>query len=184
MPPASSIPMPENKQDMIESDEHILVVVRKHWVGIVGIYALAIALAAATVAMAAFVLPQLELSHESLILVTIGGLFFSGLVFLFLFAMAYVYGQSHLTLTDKSCIQVIQRSLFNRKTSRLSMSNVEDVNVDQRGIIASIFNYGTLTIQTAGEEDNFIFNFCPCPNLYAERILDARQAYAQHHPVS
>jgi uncharacterized membrane protein YdbT with pleckstrin-like domain len=100
-----------------------------------------------------------------------------------LFVMAYVYHQSRLTLTDKSCVQVIQRNLFNKKISRLSMSNVEDVNVDQRGIIASLFNYGTLTVQTAGEEDNFLFTFCPSPNLYAERILEARQAYAQQHPV-
>jgi uncharacterized membrane protein YdbT with pleckstrin-like domain len=77
-------------------------------------------------------------------------------------------------------VQIIQRSLFNKKVSRLSMSNVEDVNAEQKGIIASMLGYGTLTVQTAGEEDNFVFSFCPNPNFYAEKILEARQAYVQH----
>lgn len=61
------------------------------------------------------------------------------------------------------------------------MSNVEDVNVEQRGIAAHLFNYGTLTVQTAGEEDNFVFSQCPNANIHAEQILEARQAYARQH---
>jgi uncharacterized membrane protein YdbT with pleckstrin-like domain len=75
----------------------------------------------------------------------------------------------------------MQKTLFNRKVSRLSMSNVEDVNEEQRGIIASIFNYGTLTVQTAGTEDNFIFTMCPNPAQLADKIIEARQAYAKSH---
>jgi len=183
MQPEQALATPDDNQDLIENNEHVIVVVRKHWAGIAAIYALGAALALAIVALAIYITPNLTLSHESLVLTSFAGLVVVGLFALFMFVAAYVYGQSHLTLTDKSCVQVIQRSLFNKKTSRLSMSNVEDVNVDQRGIISSLFNYGTLTIQTAGEEDNFVFTFCPKPNLYAERILEARQAYAQQHPA-
>jgi guanylate kinase len=59
------------------------------------------------------------------------------------------------------------------------MSNVEDVSEEQRGILASIFSYGTLTVQTAGEMENFIFTLCPNPAALADRIIEARQAYAQ-----
>ena len=73
----------------------------------------------------------------------------------------------------------MQKTLFNRKVSRLSMSNVEDVNEEQRGIISSLFNYGTLTVQTAGTEDNFVFTLCPDPTKLADKIIEARQAYAR-----
>jgi uncharacterized membrane protein YdbT with pleckstrin-like domain len=76
-------------------------------------------------------------------------------------------------------VQIIQKSLFIRKISRLSFSNVEDVTAEQRGILASIFNYGTLLIQTAGTEDNFEFKYCPTPNKYADEIIEARQRYAR-----
>jgi hypothetical protein len=44
--------------------------------------------------------------------------------------------------------------------------------------LQTIFNYGTLTVETAGEMRNFVFPYCPNPNKYADQILDARQAYA------
>ena len=97
-----------------------------------------------------------------------------------LLAAVYVYHKSSLTLTNKSCVQLVQRTLFNKKISRLSMSNVEDVNVEQKGVISSMLGFGTLTIQTAGEEDNFVFTFCPSPNTYAEKVIEARQAYVRH----
>jgi hypothetical protein len=61
------------------------------------------------------------------------------------------------------------------------MSNVEDVNVQENGFLPTILNFGTLTVETAGEEDNFIFPMCPSPNHYAEIILEARQKYAETH---
>jgi hypothetical protein len=183
MQPDQAMAAPDNNQDLIEKNEHVIVIVRKHWAGIAVIYAMAALFIFSLVVIAIYVTPNLELSHQALALLTLVGLAVVGFLALILFVMAYIYRQSHLTLTDKSCVQVTQRNLFNKKTSRLSMSNVEDVNVEQRGLISSLFNYGTLTIQTAGEEDNFVFTFCPNPNRYAEQILEARQSYAQHHPI-
>jgi hypothetical protein len=110
----------------------------------------------------------------------VGGTIFALAMLIFvLFVATYVYRQSRLLITDRSLVQVMQRSLFIRKVSRLSISNVEDVSAEQRGILPTILNYGTLIIQTAGELDNFIFPTCPDPNKYAHIIIEARQAYAQ-----
>lgn len=182
MPPETTPQNSNNPTDMIEGSEHVLVVVRKHWAGIVGIYAIATLLAVALIGLAVVVLPQMNLSYQSNVLLALSAVVVVGAFMLILATMIYVYHQSKLTLTDQSLVQVIQRSLFNCKTSRLSMSNVEDVNVEQTGVIANIFGYGTLTVQTAGEEDNFVFTYCPTPNIYAERILEARQSYARQHP--
>jgi len=38
-----------------------------------------------------------------------------------------------------------------------------------------MMNYGTLKIETAGEQTNFSFTFCPNPNHCAKVILDARE---------
>lgn len=89
----------------------------------------------------------------------------------------YVYRQSRLLITNKNVTQIIQRSLFSRKVSELSMSNVEDVTAEKDGIIAAIFDYGRLNIQTAGEIENFVFTYCPKPNNYGRVILDAHQEY-------
>lgn len=175
---------PNDAADLIENNDRVLAVVHKHWIGIVGMYILAVAAAVTSIALAVFVIPDLQLSSEAIRLATavavVAAIFLAGVFYVII----YVYDQSKLTLTDRSLVTLVQRGLFNKKTSRLSMSNVEDVNVDQRGIIAHLFNYGTLTVQTAGEEDNFVFSQCPNANVYAEQILEARQAYALHHPAN
>ena len=61
------------------------------------------------------------------------------------------------------------------------MANIEDVTASQTGILPTIFNYGTLHIETAGEQNNFIFLYCPNPNAYAKALLDARLNFITDH---
>ena len=167
-----------------------MTVVRRSVIGLVGIYLVAI-LAVAAITTLVIVLSPGTFQTSS---ATISGplsaiiLLAAVLLVLILFTATYVYRQSRLLVTDKSLVQILQKTLFIRKVSRLSMSNVEDVNEEQRGLLASLFNYGTLTVQTAGTEDNFVFTLCPNPTSLADRIIEARQAYAksieeeQEHP--
>lgn len=193
MPPApTSTPAPESPSeippgaskadcDLLESDEHIVTVVHRHPIGIVAIYIEALLGTIAIIGLMLVVAPSFmdNLSGESYSLFIAGVIMAVALLSLILFIATYVYRQSRLIVSDKSLIQIIQRGLFIRKVSRLSMSNVQDVAAAHNGFLATIFNFGTLTVQTAGEEDNFVFPYCPNPDFYADKILDARQAYAR-----
>jgi uncharacterized membrane protein YdbT with pleckstrin-like domain len=112
-------------------------------------------------------------------LASVGLIFAATFVGIGLLIATYVYRKCELIISDKHVTQVIQRSLFNREVSELSMSNVEDVAAEKKGIIATIFDYGRLRIQTAGALENFIFTYCPSPNHFGKVILDARQSYAE-----
>lgn len=105
---------------------------------------------------------------------------FIGLIFLVL--ASRIYKGNQLIVSDVNVTQVLQVGLFNRKVSELSMHNVEDVTSEQKGVMQTFFNYGTLTIETAGEQNNFIFVYCPNPNAYAKALLDARQQFFAKHP--
>jgi uncharacterized membrane protein YdbT with pleckstrin-like domain len=184
-PPATPPPLQgvskHADQDMLEPGECILTVVHRSIIGLIGIYLVSIAAIAAIFALFIAISPDTFDATGDEISPALGAIFLLGavLLVLVLFTATYVYRQSRLMVTDKSLVQVVQKTLFIRKVSRLSMSNVEDVNEEQRGILASIFNYGTLTVQTAGTEDNFIFTLCPNPAGLADRIIEARQAYAK-----
>lgn len=167
--------------DMLEAGERLLSVVRKHRIGLIGIYLEAITAVVAIVAILVTVTPSTfqNLSGSTARLLTLG--IISGLAALifFLFVATYIYRQTRLLITDRGLVQITQSSLFIRKVTRLSFSNVEDVSAEQRGILPTIFNYGTLLVQTAGTMDNFEFKFCPNPNRYADIVIEAREAYAQ-----
>lgn len=180
---AKEKPLPAGgDDDLLEPGEHILTEVRRHTIGIAAIYIEAVLAIAAIVAVAIFAGKAVEdnVSGQARDLVLGAAVLVIALVVLIVMAAVYVYRQSRMFVTDRSLVQVLQRGLFNRKVSRLSMSNVEDVSADQAGLLPSMFDYGTLTVQTAGERDNFIFPWCPKPNHFAERILEARQAYADN----
>ncbi len=166
---------------MLEAGEHVVTIVHRHPIGIIAIYLEALIGILAITGLGYLVFSDRlhNLSGQAYRLMIGIVIVLVGLVALIILVATYVYHQSRLIVTDKSLVQVIQKGLFIRKISRLSMSNVEDVSAAHSGILAMMFNFGTLTVQTAGEEDNFIFIYCPNPDYYAERILDARQAYAR-----
>lgn len=187
-PPAEPPPLHEKAPAMarLDADEHVVTIVHRSFIGLVFIYLEALGAVAALLALAILAFPDLfsELSANSNMLLGAAVVFAMALIFFILFLATYIYRQSLLIVTDKNLIQILQKGLFVRKISRLSMSNVEDVTAEQKGILPTIFNYGTLMVQTAGEMDNFIFPYCPNPNKYADQILDARQAYANRHEDS
>jgi uncharacterized membrane protein YdbT with pleckstrin-like domain len=165
---------------LFNSDEHVVTVVHRSIIGLVYIYLFALAAVVALIALAVLAFPSIfsSLSDNSNMLVLAGMVFAIALVFFILFIATYVYRQSKLIVTDQNLIQILQGGLFSRKISRLSVSNVEDVTADQHGFLPTIFDYGTLVVETAGEMKNFIFPYCTNPNKFADQILDARQAYA------
>lgn len=184
-PPPIASKAPSSDADMLEEGELVLSIVRRSLVGLALIYLVAIAAVAAVIGLIIAVSPSAFETSDGNFSASLSAIIFLSvlLLALILFAATYVYRQSRLLVTNKSLVQVMQKTLFSRKVSRLSMSNVEDVNEEQRGFWATFFNYGTLTVQTAGTEDNFVFTLCPNPTKLADRIIDARQAYARENPA-
>lgn len=170
------IPTSDSPSDMLEEGERVLTVVRRHPIGILaavgglGLIILAIGALAAYVGKDVFGDNSLgAISGLILIVAALGSLF--------LLVYAYIYRQSRLLIADRSLVQITQKSLFIRKMSRLSMTEVEDVSAERRGILSTIFGYGTLVVQTAGEKENFVFPLCPTPEVYADQIIEARQSF-------
>jgi len=165
---------------MLEPGESILRVVHRSLVGLLGIYLIAIAGVAAIFMLVISISPDTFNTDSPNISPMLSAIMVLGAVFLvlILFTATYIYRQNRLIITDRSLVQVTQKSLFITKASRLSFSNVEDVSSEQRGILASIFGYGTLMIQTAGERENFVFHLCPGPSRLADDIIEERQRYA------
>lgn len=169
-----------NTIEAVSENEHMLFEVYRHPFGLVATYLL-VAIGFAAAALLLWFLAPIAFSGSSEearrnLVITITGV---GAIFAWLLLMlyTYIYRQSKLIITDKNLTQVLQHGLFNRKVSELSMANVEDVTSHQRGAFASIVGYGDLIVETAGEQANFKFVFCPKPSYYGKLILDARQQF-------
>ncbi len=97
------------------------------------------------------------------------------------FIAAFLYQSNVIFITSEKIAQVVYRSLFNRKISQLSIGDVQDVTVTQKGLLAHFFNYGTLVIETAGEQENYQFSYVPQPYQVSKMIVGAHERNLKLH---
>lgn len=86
-----------------------------------------------------------------------------------------LYRSNVIFITSEKIAQVIYKNIIDRKISQLGIGDVQDVTVHQNGIFARIFNYGTLVIETAGEQENYTFNYVPTPYENAKLIVGTHE---------
>lgn len=73
-------------------------------------------------------------------------------------------------ITNKRIINIEQFGLFSRSEAEHQLSVIQDVSTEVHGIFPTIFNFGDLTIQTAGESPKVTFKQIPEP-YYAKKII-------------
>ena len=142
------------------------------------------------VGLAYFLLPSvLEDTAQAFLIANLFAAIVVILAIITVLLASLVYRQNRLTVTERNITQVLQYGLFHRKVSQLNMVNVEDVTSVQDGLLATMLGYGTLIIETAGEQANFKFTYCPRSGYYAKVILSAREKFLgqdsqDHHNTS
>ncbi len=169
---------------VMQPGEHLVATVKRHPFGIVSLYISSLVGLALAAFVAFVLLPHFSGPFSSTIAGNTNVIYalFGLVVVVILLVMGIstsIYWQNQWVVTTDSITQISQRSLFGRQVSQLSMDNLEDVTVDQNGIVPHMFNYGTLRVETAGERSKFQFPYCPNPNDYARRILEVHEQFLE-----
>ncbi len=55
---------------------------------------------------------------------------------------------------------------------------------DSSGMVATIFKFGNVSVQTAGAVDRFAFNRIPNPELVEKTVLDLYEQRAPNKPIA
>jgi len=74
-------------------------------------------------------------------------------------------------VTNKRIVDIEQHGLFKREVSEFSISKVQDITINIRGVFQTLFKYGNVQIQTASESKNFTFHQVPNPYKAKDIIL-------------
>ncbi len=77
-------------------------------------------------------------------------------------------------ITNERVINIEQKGMFTRKVSELRFNKIQDVTTEVIGFIPSVLNYGDVQIQTAGEQERFIFRTISDP-YHIKNILMEQQ---------
>ena len=78
-------------------------------------------------------------------------------------------------VTTLRVVDIDLSGILYRRIVETKHGNIEDVTYNQTGFIASLFNYGNVITQTAGQSENIEFDRVPRPSKVADIIGDLAQ---------
>lgn len=167
-----------------DENEELINEIRKHPFGLAVIYVMgtlvSLALVGATIVLLKVsngdpLESGFDLSGAQPIFAVLGGLLVVFAVVMTAIA-AYLYTSDVVIITSEKISQFLHKTIFDRKISQLSIGDVQDVTVSQVGLFSRLFNFGTLVIETAGEQQNYTFVYTPNPYEIAKDIVGAHES--------
>lgn len=165
-----------------DPDAQLVCEIRRHPIGIVGLY-IGVGLLLTLLAIVLFaVVPGVLANYDRSRIISINTLVFAGaalVAVVFVLVGHVVYWGNRWIVTSESITQIVRTGLFSKQTSQLSLANLEDLTAEQHGLFAHLFRYGAISAETAANNDKFFFNYCPKPTYYAQQILTARDYFEE-----
>jgi len=73
-------------------------------------------------------------------------------------------------ITNKRIVNIEQKGLFSRVESEHQLDVIQDITTEVHGIGPTLFNFGDLLVQTAGENQRVVFKQIPEP-YYVKKII-------------
>ncbi|MEO8541669.1 MAG: PH domain-containing protein [bacterium] len=176
--PQSPAPSAKTKLPFeLQADEAVLLFARRHWIYFYS--QLALIILAGVVATVGVVI---------LVLSTFGfdGILGKGLgLALILWAGYwgvrayfhwYRYQNDIWAVTNQRLVDSIKRNWFHHTMASADLVDVEDIRVVRAGILQTVFNFGDVRCQTAGEVANFVLDGIPDPTKTLAVVDAARDA--------
>lgn len=108
-------------------------------------------------------------------LVVLGSSVFYLFIWLFFFFSFIDYYLDIWIITNERIIDVRQEGFFSRVIAEQRLYRVQDVTSEIHGVFPTIFNYGDVHIQTAGEVQRFLFHEVPNPESVRDAIVKLMQ---------
>jgi len=165
----------------LEPGEKILIQTRRHWFYIVSQIATVVALALTPPIIFLFINALLTSQIEGGVRLTEYAAQLSYFYFLILilswiliFNLWTNYYLDLLIITDRRAILLNQKGFFWRNVASFRLERLQDMNVEVNGLIATMLDYGTIEVETAGNADEqFKAHHIPSPGHIKSIILQA-----------
>lgn len=155
-------------------DEKVELFLRRHWFAVLTIVLAFLVLTIVPVSVGYVFLDEVKniLDHSLFgpVLVIMSSMYFLA-VWLFAFIEFTDYYLDVWIVSNERIINIEQQGLFHRTASELHLTAVQDVTSEVRGIIHTVFDYGDVHVQTAGEKGRFVFKSIYQPEKVKEHVI-------------
>ena len=115
-------------------------------------------------------------------LIALGASSYYLFLWLFLFFLFIDYYLNVFAITSERIIDIKQEGFFAREISEQQIEKVQDVTSHVDGVFATLFGYGDILVQTAGNEDEMIFKEISHPDEIRDMIIRLAEEKRGHSP--
>jgi hypothetical protein len=162
---------------VLQDGEHLLLVVRRHWMflypRLIGIIVLALVpVGAAAGAMSAFAPSDPRMQQLAVVVGILWLVCWAGIAYF----TWYQYQNDVWILTNQRLIDSNKQNWFNHDLSSADLVNLQDISIYKNGILHTVFNYGDVRCETAGSANVFTLDEIPDPASVLSTIDAARDA--------
>ena len=168
----SLVPLKDHEEVHLVTRQHIVFFFVKTLLGIVAI---------SLILLLGTVLASVSSSQFIVSLYWTIGYFLVGLIILIYAMQFHNYYLSKQILTNFRIVDYDQRGLFKAEVNETFLVNVENINIVQTNIWNTLFNFGSVDVQTAGQKTELstsgvVFENVPSPKHVAEVLSNLSQA--------
>lgn len=160
----------------LEDDEKVIMVIRKHW-WILVVEMVSIVTLAFIPLVFLFIFSNLENVLSTTLFDSVSSwvsthtphlvYMYTAWLLLLWMTLGNFWTDYYLDLwavTNKRVVLIDQRGFFHRFMSSFRLERLQDMNIETKGVIATLLDYGTIEAQTAGgSNEKFIGYFMPHP---------------------
>lgn len=139
--------------------ERMVSVIHRHWFDILKQY-LAVVAIGIFMGVVFFVFPEYFMEFKTQNAYTLFLFIVSAFIILIWLYMSLAWVDYYFDIwivTTERIINIEQKGVFVRHVSELKLVNIQDITTEVEGIIPTLLNYGNVHIQTAAEENRFVF---------------------------
>lgn len=175
----------------LSDSEYVISAVRRHPIGLLLpvtlTFFLIIAVLGVVLAYPSIV-ESASTSSTTTTLPTYGDVVLIGILLISLFSIGgyiavWVYLNNKFFLTNESVTQEIQTSLFSKHEQTVHLNNIEDASFNQKGIVQSLLNYGSIRLSTQGDETTYRFHYVTNPKEQIATLNNAVENFKNGRPA-
>ena len=158
----------------LQQNEEVIAIYRRHIVFLLQQIVGRILIIIIPLVALALLSPTLDnMAQIALSVVTIG---IALIAFINTYFVWYRYQNDQWVVTNQRIVDSVRRNWFNHELSSTDLINVEDMSISRSGVFQTMFNYGDVRCQTAGQNDNFVLVGIPDPKKVLDVIDELRDA--------
>ncbi len=158
-----------------EQEKNIVIFARKHWVSFLGQIILSCVILILPIAiwilLAIFGNGIIQGFARNFAVIILSVYYLVAITFTYAAWITYYY--DIYIVTKDTIIDITQEGFFGRRVAQLSLLRVQDVSSNIRGFLPTLFAYGNVLVETAGEQkESFLLEAVPNPQAFSAKILE------------